>query len=98
MLQNSVYSILTPEGYASILWKDNSRAEEAAEVMKMTADDLYELGIVEKVIKEPENLNKENMKDMCNQIKGEMIRFLLKYGRKNGSFIAKDRYKRFRKY
>lgn len=98
MLQNSVYSILTPEGYASILWKDNSRAEEAAEVMKMTAKDLYELGIVEKVIREPENLNKENMKEMCNQIKDEMVKFLLKYGKKNGKYITKDRYRRFRKY
>ena len=98
MLQNSVYSILTPEGYASILWKDNSRAEEAAEVMKMTAEDLYELGIVEKVISEPENLNKENMKEMCGRIKDEMVMFLLKYGRKNGNYITRDRYKRFRKY
>ena len=51
MLENAVYSILSPEGYASILWKDSSRAKEAAEVMKLTANDLYELKIIDKIIK-----------------------------------------------
>ncbi|SFU45579.1 acetyl-CoA carboxylase carboxyl transferase subunit alpha [Butyrivibrio sp. M55] len=98
MLENSVYSVLTPEGYASILWKDNSKAAEAAEIMKMTSDDLYELGIIEKVISEPENLSKENMKEMCNHIKDEMVMFLVKYGKKNGKSITNDRYMRFRRY
>ena len=53
MLENSVYSILSPEGFASILWKDSKKAKEAAEVMKLTARDLYKAGIVEKVIPEP---------------------------------------------
>ncbi len=53
MLENAVYSILSPEGYASILWKDASRAKEAADVMKMTAKDLYEFKVIDKVIKEP---------------------------------------------
>lgn len=52
MLENAVYSILSPEGYASILWKDSSKAKEAAEIMKMTAKDLYELKVIDKVIKE----------------------------------------------
>lgn len=53
MLENAVYSILSPEGYASILWKDSSRAKEAADVMKMTAKDLYEFKVIDKIIKEP---------------------------------------------
>ena len=53
MLENAIYSILSPEGYASILWKDSSRAKEASEVMKMTAKDLYDLKVIDKIIKEP---------------------------------------------
>jgi len=52
MLENAIYSILSPEGYASILWKDSSRAKEAASIMKMTAKDLYKFGVIDKIIKE----------------------------------------------
>lgn len=54
MLENAVYSILSPEGFSSILWKDSTKAKEAAEVMKLTAADLYSQGIIEKMICEPE--------------------------------------------
>lgn len=54
VLENAVYSILSPEGFASILWKDSSRAREAAEVMKLTAADLHRLGVIDDVIREPE--------------------------------------------
>ena len=53
MLENAIYSILSPEGYASILWKDSSRAKEAAEKIKLTAKDLKELKVIDKIIKEP---------------------------------------------
>ena len=53
MLENAVYSILSPEGYATILWKDASKAKEASDVMKMTAKDLYEFKVIDKIIKEP---------------------------------------------
>ena len=59
LLENSIYSILSPEGFASILWKDSSRAKEAAGVMKLTADHLLKAGIVERVIPEPEDFNLE---------------------------------------
>ena len=58
--KNSVYSVLSPEGFASILWKDSKRASEAAEVMKLTADDLKCLGIVEQVIREPKSYTSQN--------------------------------------
>ena len=77
------YSILSPEGYASILWKDSSRAKEAAEVMKLTAKDLYELKVIDKIVKETGGfeetavkLNKEivkNIKEMQKQTKEEII-------------------------
>ena len=54
MLENAIYSILSPEGYASILWKDSSRTEEAAEKMKLTAKDLYNFKVIDKIIKEPD--------------------------------------------
>lgn len=58
MLENSTYTILSPEGFASILWKDSKRCDEAASIMKITATDLFEMGIIDKVIKEqPEELD-----------------------------------------
>lgn len=51
MLENAVYSVLSPEGFASILWKDSSRDGEACEIMKLTAQDLYKDGIVEEIIR-----------------------------------------------
>lgn len=53
MLENAIYSILSPEGYASILWKDASKAKEASDIMKMTAKDLYNFKVIDKIIKEP---------------------------------------------
>ena len=61
MLENAIYSILSPEGYASILWKDGSKAKEAAEMMKITAKDLKDLKIIDKIIKEPEGGAGENI-------------------------------------
>ena len=55
MLENAIYSILSPEGFASILYKDSSKAKEAAENMKLTAKDLKEFGVIDKIISEPEN-------------------------------------------
>lgn len=66
MLENAVYSVLSPEGFASILWKDSTRVKEAAEVMKMTANDLYKLKVIDKIIKEPENRRRrKRYRDSC---------------------------------
>ena len=98
ILENAVYSVLTPEGYASILWKDNARAEEAAGRMKLTAEDLYELGVVEKIIKEPRNLSTDNMGEICRQLKEAILLFIKTYSKKSKNTIAHERYKRFRKF
>ena len=73
MLENAIYSILSPEGYSSILWKDSSRFKEAADRMKLTANDLYDMGIVETVIKETiENYTKEKNQNIKKTMDIEM--------------------------
>lgn len=98
ILQNAVYSILTPEGYASILWKDNAKASEAAELMKLTSKDLYDLKVVDKVFEEPETLSVDTMGDLCEELKNNIGLFIKKYSGKSGAYIAEKRYERFRRY
>lgn len=97
MLENSIYSILSPEGFASILWKDSTKAKEAAGVMKLTAKDLYEGGIIERVIPEPTHYTVANLKEVTNQLGQYMERFLDTYNNMSEQEIAKHRYERFRK-
>lgn len=73
MLENAIYSILSPEGYASILWKDSSKAKEAADVMKMTAKDLYKFKVIDKIIKEPNGGAGEDVYATSETIKKEII-------------------------
>lgn len=97
MLENSVYSILSPEGFASILWKDSSKAQEAAQVMKLTAEDLKGLGIVEKVFAEPQDFSRETLGQVLAGLDSEIVRFLDEYGKMTGEELAEHRYMRFRK-
>lgn len=97
MMENATYSILSPEGFASILWKDSKLAPEAAEVMKMTSRDLKELGIVEEVIREPEGLSLENMRPVLCALRVKIDGFLQKYNTMSGRQLAEQRYQRFRK-
>ncbi|WP_084739363.1 acetyl-CoA carboxylase carboxyltransferase subunit alpha [Thermobrachium celere] len=78
MLENAVYSILSPEGFASILWKDASRAKEAADVMKMTAYDLKELGIITRIIKEPAGGAHKAPQVVAEEIKRNLLEVLQK--------------------
>lgn len=98
MLENSMYSILSPEGFSSILWKDKKRAKEAADIMKCTAADLKKLGIIEKVIKETEPVKTEDMSEVAEQMKSGIFEFLEKYKKMQGEQIAQERYERFRKF
>lgn len=97
MLENSVYSILSPEGFASILWKDSTKAKEAAGVMKLTAQDLYQAGIVEKVISEPSHYTVLNLEEVTDKISGEIDRFLEKYEAMSVDELTNRRYERFRR-
>ena len=96
MLENAVYSILSPEGFASILWKDGGRAEEAAELMKMTANDLLGLGIVEQVIPEPEELTEDTMEPVAESLRAGIAGFLEKYTAISPEQLLENRYQRFR--
>ncbi len=96
MMQNAIYSILSPEGFASILWKDGKRAPEAAGVMKLTAGDLKELGIVEEIVEEPEEFTVATLPVVCEELKNKILRFLEKYEKMDGEELVEKRYRRFR--
>ena len=96
MMEHAIYSILSPEGFASILWKDSKRAKEAADVMKMTAQDLKALGIIEQVIQEEEPLTRENMMQLEDNMDEKINCFLKKYKALSKQELVQHRYKRFR--
>ena len=96
MLENAIYSILSPEGYATILWKDGSRAQEAAGVMKLTAEDLYELKVIDKIIPEPEGGAEKDVKTVSQNMKNEIIKEIKKLRNKSIEKLVEDRYNKFR--
>lgn len=98
MLGNAVYSILTPEGYASILLRDSSKASEVASQMKIEAIDLIKMGIIDRIIKEKEPITKDNMNEICIILEKEISDFLIHYSKKTTSDIVNERYRKFRKY
>lgn len=98
MLEHSTYSILSPEGFASILWKDGKRAEEAAGVMCITAQDLLRLKVIERIIPEYGGADATTAGSIAMDIKENMRAFLLRYRGKDGDAVAKERYERFRSF
>lgn len=97
MLENSVYSVLSPEGFASILWKDSRRSAEAAKVMKLTAADLKKLGVIERVFPEPQNFSALTMKPTAELLRAGLAEFLTKYQKLETKDLLEGRYERFRK-
>lgn len=97
MLEHSIYSILSPEGFASILWKDGSRAKEASEVMKITAQDLREFNIIDKIIKEPRGGAHNNKQRMINSMKKEITEELNILIEKDKKTLLEERYNKYRK-
>ncbi len=97
MLENSVYSVLSPEGFASILWKDSSRSVEAAKMMKLTAADLKKLGVIERVFPEPQNFSVLTMKPTAELLRAGLAEFLTKYQKLETKDLLEGRYERFRK-
>lgn len=89
MLENAVYSILSPEGFATIMWKDKTMTDKACEIMKITAQDLKELGLIDGVINEGKNLMKNIDKILCDDIKK-----LMSLSKNN---LLKERYQKYRK-
>lgn len=96
MLENSIYSILSPEGYASILWKDSSRSNEAAEAMKLTAYDLEEIGIIDDIISEPLGGAHRDKAQTFESIKNKLSEILDDYQAMSQFEIQQERYKKYR--
>lgn len=94
MLENSIYSVISPEGCASILWKDSSKAPEASECLRLTSHDLFDLGVVERIIREPSGIDDRKM--------FEGLKMLIARTFDKNSMLAPEqliqaRYSRFRK-
>ena len=96
MLENAIYSILSPEGFASILWKDSKKAPDAARVMKITASDLYEKGLIEEIISEDEPASIQTLPKLTDIMKQKIYGFLSVYSVMTKDEITEQRYKRFR--
>ena len=94
MLENAIYSILSPEGYASILWKDSSRAKEAAEKMKLTAKDLHKLNVIDKIIKEPDG--EDSFEKVSKSLKKEIQNITQEMKKMTSEEIVEQRYQKFR--
>lgn len=98
MLENATYSILSPEGFASILWKDGSRAKEASEVMKITAQDLKDLNVIEKIVPEYGGADDDTKEAIGGFLKENICQFLKGYDGMQGDAIRQERYDRFCKF
>ena len=98
MMENATYSVLSPEGFASILWKDSKRAKEAAGVMKITAHDLHELHIVDKIIPEYGGADSKALDSIARYMKVNIRDFLERESGKTGEELAEERYRRFRAF
>ena len=96
MLENAIYSILSPEGYSSILWKDASRYKEAAEKMKLTAKDLYELKVIDKIIKEPTQMTEDEFIKVAKNIRKEIKKEINDMNKMTAQEIVENRYEKFR--
>ena len=97
MLENAVYAILSPEGFASILWKDAARHAEACELMKLTAPDLKALGVIDDIIPEPEGGAHLSHAITFRQVDRYLARNLTELSRESGNALAAQRYQKFRK-
>lgn len=94
MLENSIYAVLSPEGFASILWKDGTRAMEAAELMKITSHELLEMEVVDKVISE----RCLSAKELLARVKNELQTEIEQLKQLPLEKLLEERYQRFRKY
>lgn len=98
MLENATYSVLSPEGFATILWKDGKRAADAAKVMKITADNLKTLGVIEKIVTEEEPADRETMGEIAKGMRDGILEFLQKNKEKSPEQLVEERYERFRAF
>ena len=97
MLENAIYSILSPEGFSTILWKDSSRAKEAADIMKITAQDLYDMKVIDGIIKEAKGGAHNDKEETAKNIKEYLINGLEELSQMTEKELQEDRYEKFRK-
>lgn len=97
MLENAVYAILSPEGFASILWRDAGRHEEACELMKLTAPDLLTLGVADDIVPEPEGGVHTAPEAMFRELDRALSRHLAALLKESGPGLLGKRYQKFRK-
>ena len=97
MLENALYSVISPKGFASILWKDGSREREAAELMKITADDLKNFGVCDKIIAEPEGGAAKDISFTAQNIKSWLSETVNKLMKEDYNVLPEKRYQKFRK-
>ena len=97
MLENAIYAVLSPEGFASILWKDSSRRDEAAEMMKLTAQDLLSFGVIEEIVPEPVGGAQREPKAVFAALDAALTRHLREMEGLAGEELARQRYEKFRK-
>ena len=98
MMENATYAILSPEGYSSIVWKTEGKAEQAAETMKITAQDLLKMNVIDKIIPEFGEATEDTAQQISNYMKVNIKEFLKTYSKMSGEEILEDRYQRFRKF
>ena len=96
MMENAIYSILSPEGYASILWKDSSKADEAVEKMRLTAKDLLDMGIIDEILKEPNGNAKTDIEKMSATIKKRVVALTKELKQLKVEELVENRYLKFR--
>ncbi len=98
MLEHSVFSVITPEGYASIVWKDIERKSEAAETMGMCASQLYDNKVIDRIIPELEPVTADNLDLVCQQLSADLEIFFDKYSSMTKEEIVENRYERYRRF
>lgn len=94
MLENAVYSVISPEGCASILWKDSSKTAEAAQRLRLTSQDLFKMSVIERIIREPKSADSK----MFESLKSLIVRTFDKYAQMTTEELLNNRYERFRKF
>lgn len=97
MLENAIYSVISPNGAASILWKDASKADQAAEAMKITAQDLLEMGVIEQIVPEPRGGAHRDYESTAEAIKESLLQHLEELSNLHPDELVEDRYRKFRK-
>ena len=97
MLENSIYSILSPEGFASILYKDSTKSQEAADKMKITAKELKKLGIIDEIVEEPEDGAQEDFENVCQNLKNMLSKDIKRLSKIKEDDLVEQRYQKYRK-